>query len=90
MNPVIAAIITQVVLALLQNCPEEKEDRILKLFHDPGPLMKIKLEGAIRRQLNLSPRDWRDKGAALMAPVYSEGRAVTLDDVKELIQMAKA
>ncbi len=90
MNPIVSAILMAVITALLQNCPEARAERILKMFHNPGPLQRIKLEGALRRQLNISPSDWKRKGPDLMAAVYDEGRAVTLEDVQEMLELAKA
>lgn len=90
MNPIIAALLLQVVMQLLKNCPEERADNILRMFRDPGPLLRIRLEGAIRRRLNLSPRDWREKSSTIMGPVYAEGRAAALEDVEEILLQAKS
>lgn len=90
MNPIIAALLLQVVMELLKNCPEERADNLLRMFRDPGPLLRIRLEGSIRRRLNISPRDWREKSEPLMAPVYAEGRAATLEDVEEILIQSKA
>lgn len=90
MNPIIAALLLQVVMQLLKNCPEERADNVLRMFHNPGPLLRIRLEGAIRRELNISPREWRERSGTIMSHVYEEGRAATLEDVEEILLQTKA
>lgn len=90
MNPIIVAAIIQVVLELLKNCPEERADRIKAHLNNPGPLMRIRFEGALRRRLNISPAEWRANAPTIMPAVYAEGQAVTLEDAQEFAEMAKS
>ncbi len=90
MNPLLVTAIMTVIVELLKNCPEERADRIKAHLNNPGPLMRVRFEGMLRRQMNISPSDWRTNSKTIMPQVYAEGTAVTLEDAQELVEMAKA
>jgi hypothetical protein len=89
MNPIIVAAIMAVITELMKNCVDQRAENIKAHLNSPGPIFRLRFEGALRRRLNLSPSDWRANKDKILGPAYAEGQAVSLEDAQELLEMAK-
>ncbi len=90
MNPIVIAAIMTIITELIKNCPEQRAENIKAMLNNPGPLLQIRFEGKLRRQLNISPGEWRQRKDEVMPAIYAEGRAVSIEDAQELVDMSKA
>lgn len=84
--------IIEIVLALIEQCFARgaSDVDVRTQLRNPGPIMRFRLERAIRLHLGLRPSQWRRQYKdQIMPEVYEVGRVASDGDLNELIAEAR-
>lgn len=84
------AILTSVLKAILENCPEPDPAKVAANIRKPRLVQKLRFENDVRRQSGVTLREWREIGRDVMAEIYAERDKMTDAELIELVKESKA
>lgn len=80
--------VLEILIQVLQTCPETSLAARRRAIRGPGPLQRAIFEERLRRHFGMSILEWWRKGGDVMRPIYAAAESASDDEIDAVIRAA--